>query len=244
MQFPGLSTSMRARFLPVVCLALAALRVLSIADAPTGAAASEISKSAVPPKLVMDDPVADAPLLRGEWEETVRLHRALLEKHPGNERAYYHLGYGYGQLGNFSEEIAAYREAIRLGLREANLYYNLGIALATTRENYDAAILAFQEGLLLAPDDPELWYNLGVAALSKRNFAHARDAFQATLARDPDYVEARNNLAHALLGLGDRAGARAAWEHILRKDPGNPLAHTNLRWLDQQEGRAPDTNAP
>lgn len=129
-------------------------------------------------------------------------------------------------------------------MREGLLYYNLGIALATAREDYDGAIAAFQEGLRLAPDDPELWYNLGAAYLSKRDFARARDALQAALERDPDHHDARNNLGHALLGLGDRAGARAAWEEILRTDPGNLQAQTNLRLLEQQEGRAPGTPRP
>lgn len=235
---------MRARLLPLAYLALAVLMVPSITDASTGASPPEVSQPQVPPKLVMDDAEADAALLQGKWEETVRLHRALIEKQPGNGRAYYHLGYAYGQLEKFSEEIAAYREAIRLGVREGNLYYNLGLALATAWEDHDGAIGAFQEGLRLTPDDPDLWYNLGVAYLSKRDFTRARDTFQAALERDPNHLEARNNLAHALVGLGDHAGARAAWEAILRMDPGNLPAQINLRLLDQQEGRAPDTNRP
>ena len=190
----------------------------------------------------MDDPEADAPLLRGEWDEAVRLHAALVKDQPSNGRAYYHLGYASGQLGRYSEEVAAYRDAIRLGVREGGLYYNLGIVLATALEDYDGAIAAFGEGLRLTPDDPELWYNLGVAYLSKRDFARARDAFQVALKRDPGHVEAQNNLGHALLGLGDRAGARVAWERILRADPGNVLAERNLRFLEQQEGRGPGSN--
>ena len=242
MQFPGLRPCMRTQLLSIAYLTLTVLRVLSIADAATGASAAEVARPEGPAPLVMDDPEADAPLLRGEWNEAVRLHRALIEKQPTNGRGHYHLGYALGQLGQFSEEIAAYREAVRLGLREGNLFYNLGLALATALEDHDGAIAAFQVGLRLAPDDPEMWYNLGVAYLSKRDFPRARDAFQATLVRDPDYVEARNNLAHALLGLGDRAGARAAWETILRRDPGNLAARINLRLLDQQGGQAPATD--
>ena len=218
--------------------------VLFIAGACTAVRAPAGAPPEMPLTLLMDDPVADAPLLRAEWDEAVRLHRALIARDPGNGRAHYHLGYAWGQLGRFSEEIAAYREAVRLGVREGLLYYNLGIALATAREDYDGAIAAFQEGLRLAPDDPELWYNLGAAYLSKRDFARARDALQAALERDPDHHDARNNLGHALLGLGDRAGARAAWERILRTEPNNLSARTNLRLLNQQEGHPPETTPP
>jgi Flp pilus assembly protein TadD len=218
--------------------------VLFIAGACTVVRAPAGAPPEMPLTLLMDDPEADAPLLRGDWEEAVRLHRALIEKQPDNGRVHYHLGYAWGQLGKFSEEIAAYREAVRLGVREGLLYYNLGIALATVREDYDGAIAAFQAGLRLTPDDPELWYNLGVAHLSKRDFVPARDALLAALKRDSDHLEARNNLGHALLGLGDRAGARAAWERILRTDPENLPAQTNLRMLDQEEGRPPATNRP
>lgn len=232
----------RVRPVPVSFLTVAALMALYSLGGCTTASAPGVTRPEVPATLSMDDPEADAPLLRGEWEEAVRLHRALIEREPGTGRAHYHLGYAYGQLRKFSEEIAAYREAIRLGLREGSLYYNLGIALATARGDYDGAIAAFHEGLRLTPDDPELWYNLGVAYLSKRDFARARDAFRATLEREPDHIEGWNNLAHALLGLGDRAGARAAWERILLTDPENLPAQTNLRLLDQEEGRAPANN--
>ncbi|MFQ5657297.1 MAG: tetratricopeptide repeat protein [Candidatus Methylomirabilales bacterium] len=234
----------QARSVPASFLALAVLIVLCTAGACTVASAPEVARPEVPAALLMDDPDADVPLLRGEWEEALRLHRALVENQPGNGRAHYHLGYALGQLGKFSEEIAAYREAVRLGVREGLLYYNLGLALATAREDYDGAIAVFQEGLRLTPDDTELWYNLGVAHLSKQDFARARDAFQAALERDPDYVEARNSLAHALLGLGDRAEARAAWERILMTDPSNVPVQTNLRLLDQQERRIPGNNRP
>jgi tetratricopeptide (TPR) repeat protein len=225
-------------------LVLAVLIVLSTAGGCTAASAPRGGLPDAPAALLMDDPEADAPLLGGDWEEAVRLHRALIERQPDNGRAHYHLGYAWGQLGQFAEEIAAYQEAARLGVREGFLYYNLGIALATERGDYDGAIAAFQEGLRLTPHDPELWYNLGVAYLSKREFAPARDALQAALEREPDHLDSRNNLAHALLGLGDRAGARAAWEEILRRDPGNLQAQTNLRLLEQQEGRAPGTPRP
>lgn len=244
MQTFSLTPSMQARLLSVAYLALAALMVVSIVGASSGAASPEVSQPQVPPKLPVDDAEADAALLRGEWEAAARLHRMIIQDQPDNGRAHYHLGYAYGQLGKFSDEITAYEEAVRLGVREPLLYYNLGIALATALEDYEGAIGAFQEGLRLAPGDPEIWYNLGVAYLSKRDFARARDVFQAALARKPDHLEARNNLAQALLGLGDRAGARAAWETILKKDPGNALALKNLRWLDTQGGRGPGGDRP
>jgi len=230
-----------ARSVQTSLLSLGVL-LLCTAIACTTTSAPQVARNAGPPLQRMDDPEADAALLRGEWEEGARLHRALIQEQPGNGPAFYHLGYALGQLGKFSEEIAAYREAIRLGVREGALYYNLGIALATSLEDYDGAITAFGEGLRMTPDDPELWYNLGVAYLSKRDFARARDAFQVALEHDPEHVEALNNLGHALLGLGDRAGARVAWERILRADPGNVLAERNLRFLEQQDGRGPGTN--
>ncbi|MGH7253746.1 MAG: tetratricopeptide repeat protein, partial [Nitrospiraceae bacterium] len=226
-----------AGLLPLIVLIL-----IGTAGACTTMSGPGVARSAAPPTALMDDPEADVALTRGEWDEAVRLHRALVEKQPGNGQAYYHLGYALGQLGKFSEEIAAYREAIKLGAREGGLYYNLGIALATAKEDYDGAVAAFQEGLRLTPDDPQLWYNLGTAYMSKGDFARARDAFQAALKREPDFVDAWNNLAHALLGLGDRAGARAAWQEILAMDPGNLAAQMNLRSLDEKEGRGPGSN--
>ncbi|MGH7351706.1 MAG: tetratricopeptide repeat protein, partial [Candidatus Methylomirabilales bacterium] len=223
-------------------LALVTLMIVLAAGACTTTSGPGVARSAAPSIALTDDPEADTPFLRGEWEEAVRLHRVLVEKEPGNGRAYYHLGYAWGQLGKFAEEIAAYREAVRLGVREGPLYYNLGIALATASEDYDGAIAAFQEGLRLTPDDPQLWYNLGTAYMSKGDFPRARDAFQAALQGDPDHVDALNNLAHALIGLGDLAGARAAWQEILAMDPGNLAAQMNLRSLDEKEGRGPGSN--
>ncbi|MGH7376550.1 MAG: tetratricopeptide repeat protein, partial [Candidatus Methylomirabilales bacterium] len=115
--------------------------------------------------------------------------------------------------------------------------YNLGLALATVRQDYDGAIAALRGGLELDANDPELWYNLGVAYLSKREFNQAREAFAATIQRDPEHLDARNNLAHALVGLGDLKAARAEWEALLARSPGNRLATANLRALEEQEKR-------
>lgn len=216
-------------------LALTVLFLLSSASTSSAASASELPRPGPSPSLTMDDAAADAPLLEGRWQEAIRLHQKLIARDPLNGRANYHLGYAYGQLENYAEEIAAYREAVRLGVRESLLSYNLGLALATVNQDYDGAIATFREGLKLDPNDAELWYNLGVAYLSKREFAPARDAFAAAIQRDPDHLEARNNLAHALAKLGDLKAARAEWEALLARSPGNPLATANLRWLEEQE---------
>ena len=65
---------------------------------------------------------------RGDVETGIRLYEQVLRTDPDNGRAYYHLGYGYGQIGDLEKEITCYRNAISLGYRKAEVYRNLGNA--------------------------------------------------------------------------------------------------------------------
>src|SRR5260221_11918191 len=64
-----------------------------------------------------------------DYGEAVATHQRLVAAHPADALAHYHLGFAYGMIGNRSQEIVEYQKATTLGLRQWDLYLNLGRAL-------------------------------------------------------------------------------------------------------------------
>lgn len=101
------------------------------------------------------DEEADRFLSQGEWEKTVELHEKIIKKNPDFALVHYHMGFANGQMDRYDLEVSEYRKAISLGLRKAELYYNLGIAMGETFNDYPGAIAAFQEVVQLKPTEAE-----------------------------------------------------------------------------------------
>ena len=67
---------------------------------------------------------AYAAMESGEYLAGIRLYEQVLRKDPGNAKALYMLGYGYGQLGEIESEIAYYRAAVKAGYRTEQSLHN------------------------------------------------------------------------------------------------------------------------
>ncbi len=177
---------------------------------------------------------ADGFLLNGEWEKAIALHQEIVKKSPDLALAHYHFGIAYGQIERYDEEISEYRKAISLGLKKADLYYNLGIVLGESVHDYPGAIAAFKEATKLKPTDAEFHYNLGFAYLLNKEEGPAEKEFRETLRIEPKHLQARISLGSLYADRKEFAKAQREWEEILRIDPSNPEALANLQWLKQQ----------
>jgi len=95
-----------------------------------------------------------------ELVEAIRLN-------PGNKdnlaaQANYHLGSVLLAIDRAALAINAFREALRLGWRDAGVYLALGQALSS-QGKFDDAIVQYQEGLRLSPGATEAHAGLGLA---------------------------------------------------------------------------------
>jgi Flp pilus assembly protein TadD len=73
---------------------------------------------------------ADYSLGIEDYPEAIRLHTEAVRKRPGDAVAHYHLGFAQGMVGNKEAEIREYRLAASLGLKNWDLFLNLGLAEA------------------------------------------------------------------------------------------------------------------
>src|SRR5712664_324280 len=104
------------------------------------------------------DATADYFLGIEDYPETAKLHRILIAAHPDDALAHYHLGFTYGMLGRHTEELAEYRRAVSLGLKQWDLFLNLGLAYLQDG-NADAAT----DAVALGPGHAGAHFNLGLA---------------------------------------------------------------------------------
>jgi Flp pilus assembly protein TadD len=206
----------------IVTLALTLGR-LSIANAGAGHSSDPVC-----------DATADYFLGEEDYGEAIATHQRLIEAHPDDAIAHYHLGFAYGMTGDRAREIAEYRKAAALGLRQWDLYLNLGRALIEAG-NFDEASNVLNTAVVLAPGRPESHYNLGLAYERRGMFAAARDELQASLRLDPKQPDARNMVGLVYAEEGDYSHAREVWSGLARTEPDFEPARANLAILDRME---------
>ena len=213
-----------SRFLPILALFLASLSVLGLARVTAASAA-----------IVAQDPVcdvaADSALGRENYAEAIRLHQRIVAIHADDALAHYHLGFAYGMLARRSEELAEYRKAAQLGLRQWDLYVNLG-RVYLEGGAYPAATDALLIAVALGPHHPEAHFNLGLAYERRAMLPQAEQALRAALRLDRNQAEANNMLAVICAEAGDRAEARRIWTDLTASQPTFTAARTNLALLD------------
>jgi Flp pilus assembly protein TadD len=186
------------------------------------------------------DAKADYSLGVEDYPETAKLHRLLVAAHPNDALAHYHLGFAYGMLGRHGEELAEYRRAASLGLKQWDFFLNLGLVYLEDG-NSDAAIDALGTAVALGPDHPEGHFNLGLAYERYGRLAEARQEMLISLRLislrlDPNQAEARNMLAVIYAEDGNYVLARQVWSDLA--GIGFEPARTNLAILDHADGSA------
>ena len=179
------------------------------------------------------DEEADRLLSNGESQKAMELHEKIVKKNPDDALAHYHLGFAYGQIERYDLEVSEYKEAVSLGLKKAEMYYNLGIALGENFHDYPGAIAAFQEAVRLKPTEAEFHYNLGLAYLLNEEKEAAEKELREAIRIEPKHVQARISLGDLYADRKEFEKAKEEWEETLRIDPSNTVASENLKWLER-----------
>ena len=209
------------------------------ADAGPGSAGSS------PISARSSEPVCDASadyfLGMEDYGEAIATHRRLLGVHPSDALAHYHLGFAYGMTGDRSREITEYRRAAALGLREWDLYLNLGRALLEDGK-LTAATAALNRAVALAPERPEAHFNLGLTYERNGMLTLAQAELERSLRLDPRQPDARNMMGLIYAEEHDYSHARQVWDELARTEPDFEPARINLAILDHVA--APKVRAP
>jgi tetratricopeptide (TPR) repeat protein len=138
------------------------------------------------------------------------------------------------ELGRHAEAEAAAREAVKLGPRNAEAQFRLGLALMSLGRYADAAE-SFRASNKLMPY-PTAAYNLGTCMIRLRRWPEAEATLRQAVQLNEGYAKAHHDLGFVLLERGDSGGAAAALRTAVRLRPDDATAHYNLgKALDRQK---------
>jgi len=146
---------------------------------------------------------ADYALGVEEYTEAIRLHAEVVRKHPNNALAHYHLGFAEGMTGNRTAEVSEYQRAAALGLRNWDLFLNMGLAQLENGE-LDEATGNLLQAVVLGEDHSESHFNLALAYERRGLLADAESEMLASLRLNPGQLDARNSLGVICRGGKDR----------------------------------------
>ena len=178
------------------------------------------------------DIAADVALKVGDYATAIKLHQKILSSDGTNALAHYHLGFAYGMAGLTAEEIGEYRTAIALGLKQWDLFLNLGLAYAD-REDLENAAAALQTAVSLGPEHAETHFNLAVVYERENRLSEGLEQIIAALILNPADPDAVNTDAIICARMGDLTSAGRIWAQLIRVAPDYAPARTNLALLNQ-----------
>jgi len=171
--------------------------------------------------------LARALRLSGEVDEARSLLDAAIASLPGESALRSERGLLARWLNDNDGAIDAYRKAVELAPKDAELRFNLGEALHK-RGKLDPAIASYREALNLNPELAAAQVNLGKALADKGLYVDAKDVLTAAARKTLTDPEAHYNLAVLLMREDNVQLAIAEYERALAIDPRHALAHNNL----------------
>lgn len=160
-----------------------------------------------------------------------------LRYEPNNANVHGSLAASYLKVGRVNGALVHLREAIRLGLDDAFIRYNLGTALATKRDFVEATV-HYREAVRLDPDYAEAHNNLGVTLQAQGLPDDAAEHYGRAVAIQDDYPEAHNNLGVIRREQGRLDEAIAHFRRAVELRPSYGMARANLAsTVEERDGR-------
>ena len=165
-----------------------------------------------------------------QWEDALRLYRALAKEAPELSVVYIGEGDAAAKLKDYPAAITAFEHALkRLSTEQqtdisiARLQFIVQAKLATAyhrNKQLDAADMWFQKAIKGAGEDaPAAWYvALGQIETERGNLEQARRYYIVAVQLHPDTTAAYNNLGHVLLKLNRVDEADAVFREALAQD--------------------------
>ncbi|MBI5792156.1 MAG: tetratricopeptide repeat protein [Rhodocyclales bacterium] len=150
--------------------------------------------------------------------ESIALSQAETAKARGNECL---------ARGELDAAASCYQDAIRLHLRYAEAYNNLGHVRARQRRFAEAELMLGQ-ALALSPDLVPAHFNLGIVAQEQGCFDQALACFDRTVALMPGHSESHWRRGIILNDRGDNEAAIVAYRRAIAIDPNLAEVHVNL----------------
>jgi tetratricopeptide (TPR) repeat protein len=180
---------------------------------------------------------ADYALGVEDYVAAIRLHAEVLRKRPENALAHYHLGFAEEMMGNRTAEVREYQRAAALGLRNWDLFLNLGLAQLENSE-LEAATDSLRRAVFLGKNHSEAHFNLALAYDYRGLLVDAEREMLRALRLSPGQPDARNSLGVIYAEEGKTVAASLIWRDLVRRLPNYEPARRNLALLDSLKNLA------
>lgn len=166
----------------------------------------------------------------GNTQLAVDAYARLLERRPDLAVAHFNVAQLYKKLKQNDAVVAAYEDAIRLGIDHVEeVYLNLG-AFYSEKRNGDKAREMYEKALSKAPDYIAALYNLAGLHEEMGKKQAALDLYSRILDLQPDYWDALARLAYTQkMGAGNKELLESLEKATLDAS-GNALAHETLNF--------------
>ncbi len=157
----------------------------------------------------------------GRNEESIKLHRSILDEHPYNELAWFNLGAAYQGLKLYEKAIDAYQYAIAVEEKFDYAYRNMGDALIRLRR-YKEALEALDRVTELTKPEDVIFEAMGYCYERLRQPAQARSQYRKAVHLRPEDSRLHYKIAATYHAEGQWDKAIRQIEAALRLFPGQP----------------------
>jgi tetratricopeptide (TPR) repeat protein len=139
---------------------------------------------------------------QGLWPEVLAFARQWHEEEPGDYKALYYLGLGFGGIGRFSDAETAYRRALAIQPSDPWLWNNLGGLLYEGLHRHAEGIQCLEQAVRIDAGYKIGWINLAAIAGRLGNYQQVLIYADQALALDRGLVEAYLHKGAAAMSLG------------------------------------------
>ena len=166
-------------------------------------------------------------LQQGEFSRAEQDCRDVLQREPGNAKAWHLCGIIHAQQGDVNQAVDCLETAVKLRPDVANYHYNLGLAYREL-DRLDESIGAYRAAIERNPVFVEAHNNLGNALVKKGAAVEAIECFRNLVAKFPDDSVGYYNLANVLQDHGQVDEAIALFRRAIELNPDFSSARENL----------------
>ncbi|WP_425406351.1 tetratricopeptide repeat protein [Hwanghaeella sp.] len=164
---------------------------------------------------------------KGEFADSERMIRRVLEASPGNPDALHLRGALAYQTGNLQLALDSLSAAAAKAPKAGNILATLALAQDAAGLK-DVAERSYRKAQRLEPRNAEIRNNLGALLKSQGKVREAVRQFRDALKIDPNYTQAVINLGGTLFRTGEAEEAEDLFRRALALEPDNPDVATDL----------------
>lgn len=157
------------------------------------------------------------------WTDEHLFWQDVIDKSPGNTRAWHNLASGYQNKGKITEAVFFYKKALAMEYHSPETHFQLGRIYRGQGED-ETAMTEFFEALKDDPENADINYEIGNLMSKKEWYSEAISRYKKALESNPGHEDALYDLGIMYMKQKDHALAAVQFKKLLIIAPGNKMA--------------------